>query len=69
MRAAWFERFGPAADVLQVGERETPVAGPGEVLVRLATSGVNPFFTILGSKYPFIEVFCHFFATFFATKT
>lgn len=42
MRAAWFERFGPAADVLQVGERETPVAGPGEVLVRLATSGVNP---------------------------
>ena len=42
MRAAWFESFGSAKDVLQVGERETPVAGPGEVLVRLATSGVNP---------------------------
>lgn len=42
MRAAWFEKFGDAADVLQVGELETPVAGPGEVLVRLHTSGVNP---------------------------
>ena len=42
MRAAWFDRFGPAAEVLKLGERETPVAGPGEVLVRLATSGVNP---------------------------
>ena len=42
MRAAWFESFGSAQDVLQVGERETPSAGPGEVLVRLATSGVNP---------------------------
>ena len=42
MRAAWFEEFGNAADVLQVGELDTPVAGPGEVLVRLHTSGVNP---------------------------
>jgi len=42
MRAAWFDSFGSAKDVLQVGELETPVAGPGEVLVRLATSGVNP---------------------------
>ena len=42
MRAAWFDSFGSAKDVLQVSEIETPVAGPGEVLVRLATSGVNP---------------------------
>lgn len=42
MRAAWFERFGAARDVLQVGERPKPVAGPGEVLVRLRTSGINP---------------------------
>lgn len=42
MRAAWFEKFGDAADVLQVGELDPPVAGPGEVLVRLHTSGVNP---------------------------
>ena len=42
MRAAWFDSFGSAKDVLQVGEQQTPVAGVGEVLVRLATSGVNP---------------------------
>ena len=42
MRAAWFEKFGAAADVLKVGEFKTPQAGPGEVLVRLHTSGVNP---------------------------
>ncbi len=42
MRAAWFEIFGSAKDVLQLGEIDTPVAGPGEVLVRVHTSGVNP---------------------------
>jgi NADPH2:quinone reductase len=42
MYAAWFESFGSANDVLQVGETETPVAGPGEVLVRMRTSAVNP---------------------------
>ncbi|MDX1498924.1 MAG: NADPH:quinone reductase [Woeseiaceae bacterium] len=42
MRAAYFERFGPAAEVLEVGEVDTPSPGPGEVLVRLRTSGVNP---------------------------
>jgi NADPH2:quinone reductase len=42
MRAAWFTRFGPARDVLEVGELDTPQPGPGEVLVRLHTSGVNP---------------------------
>ena len=42
MRAAWFESFGPADEVLEVGETDTPTAGPGEVLVKLATSGVNP---------------------------
>ena len=42
MRAAYYEKNGPARDVLKVGEVETPRAGPGEVRVRLATSGVNP---------------------------
>lgn len=42
MRAAFYERNGTARDVLQVGEVETPRAGPGEVRVKLATSGVNP---------------------------
>ena len=42
MRAAWFEAFGSAADVLQLGDINTPSAEPGEVLVRLHTSAVNP---------------------------
>jgi len=42
MRAAWFESFGSAKDVLQLGQQETPVPLRDEVLVRLATSGVNP---------------------------
>jgi NADPH2:quinone reductase len=42
MRDAYYERNGTARDVLQVGEVDTPQAGPGEVRVKLATSGVNP---------------------------
>ena len=42
MQAAFYTRQGPAADVLTVGEQPTPQPGPGEVRVRLATSGVNP---------------------------
>lgn len=42
MMAAWFESFGPAREVIRVGRQPRPEPGPGEVLVRLATSGVNP---------------------------
>ena len=42
MRAASYEKNGPARDVLRVGEVETGEPGRGEVRVRLATSGVNP---------------------------
>jgi NADPH2:quinone reductase len=42
MLAASYTRVGPARDVLVVGEIDTPRPGPGEVRVRLATSGVNP---------------------------
>lgn len=42
MQAAWYERTGGAAAVLQIGVLETPVPRPGEVLVRLYASGVNP---------------------------
>ena len=42
MRAAYYEANGSARDVLRVGEVETPQPGPGEVRVKLATSGVNP---------------------------
>jgi NADPH2:quinone reductase len=42
MRAAYYEKNGPARDVLRVAEIETPKPGPGEVRVKLRTSGVNP---------------------------
>src|SRR5438270_13140107 len=42
MRAASYEANGPAAQVLRLGDLPTPEPGPGEVRVRLATSGVNP---------------------------
>ncbi len=42
MRAAWYTRNGKAREVLTVGDLPDPQPGPGEVRVRLATSGVNP---------------------------
>ncbi|MGB8432939.1 MAG: NADPH:quinone reductase [Burkholderiales bacterium] len=42
MKAAWYERNGPARQVLSVGEMDDPVPGHGEVRVRIAWSGVNP---------------------------
>jgi NADPH2:quinone reductase len=42
MRAAYYEKNGPAREVLKLGEVETPRPGPGEVRIKLETSGVNP---------------------------
>ncbi|MEM7632044.1 MAG: NADPH:quinone reductase [Pseudomonadota bacterium] len=42
MRAIWYERFGPAAEVLTLGEMDVPLPGPGEVLVRVQATAVNP---------------------------
>lgn len=42
MRAAYYNELGTAADVLSVGDTEMPEPGPGEVRVKLVTSGVNP---------------------------
>ncbi len=42
MRAVYYERTGPAREVLRVDELETPEPGPGEVRVRVRASGVNP---------------------------
>src|SRR5262245_15059481 len=42
MRAAYYEKNGPARDVLAVAEVDTPQPGPGEVRVKLKVSGVNP---------------------------
>jgi NADPH:quinone reductase len=42
VRAALYERYGPAAEVLRVAEVERPSPGPGEVLVRVVVSAINP---------------------------
>jgi NADPH2:quinone reductase len=42
MNAAWYEKQGPARDVLVVGEMPDPEPGPGEVRIRVVASGINP---------------------------
>jgi NADPH2:quinone reductase len=42
MKAAWYSTSGEARQVLEIGEIATLTPGPGEVRVKLATSGVNP---------------------------
>jgi NADPH2:quinone reductase len=64
MQAAWYERQGPADQVLLVGERPDPEPGPGEVRVRVRYSGINPGDTKkrrgwLGSTMPYPRVIPH----------
>jgi NADPH2:quinone reductase len=42
MRAVWYDRQGPADEVIVTGELPTPEPGTGQVRVRLEASGVNP---------------------------
>ncbi|HTU09213.1 MAG TPA: alcohol dehydrogenase catalytic domain-containing protein, partial [Trebonia sp.] len=42
MRAAVYESTGAAHEVLRVEDIPRPDPGPGEVLVRVRASGVNP---------------------------
>jgi NADPH:quinone reductase len=42
MRAAIYEKTGPAHEVLKVVDIDTPHPGPGEVRVKIQWSGVNP---------------------------
>src|SRR5215213_11832487 len=64
MRAVWYDRQGPAAEVLQVGDLPDPEPGEGEVRVRLRFSGINPGDTKkrrgwLGSEMPYPRVIPH----------
>jgi NADPH2:quinone reductase len=42
MAAAWYDRQGPAAEVLQVGELSAPRPSDGEVRVAVSLSGISP---------------------------
>jgi NADPH2:quinone reductase len=42
MRAALYDHYGPAREVLRVEDLERPEPGPGEVRVRVEASGINP---------------------------
>ena len=42
MKAEWYENIGSAEEVIQYGEMDDPVIKPGEVLVAVKSSGVNP---------------------------
>jgi NADPH2:quinone reductase len=64
MYAVWYDRQGPAAEVLQVGDLPDPHPGTDEVRVRLRFSGINPGDTKkrrgwLGSAMPFPRVIPH----------
>jgi NADPH2:quinone reductase len=42
VKAALYERSGPAAEVLRVAEVERPEPGPGQVRVKVEVSAINP---------------------------
>lgn len=42
MKAIWYDRTGPAREVLEYGDRPTPEPGHGQALIRIKASGVNP---------------------------
>jgi NADPH2:quinone reductase len=42
MKAAWYEKQGPAREVLMVGEMPDPIPAEGEVRIRISASGINP---------------------------
>jgi NADPH:quinone reductase len=42
MKAAWYEKQGPAREVLTVGEMPDPAPGRGELRIRVEASGINP---------------------------
>jgi len=65
LRAAYYERKGPAPKVIVLGELPDPQPGPGEVRVKLRFSGINPTDTKLrggwdgNMEMPFPRVIPH----------
>ncbi len=63
MKAAFYERQGPAHEVLCVAEIPDPQPGPGEVRVRVHVSGLNPTDlkarTGFSSTMPFSRIIPH----------
>ena len=65
MRAAYYERKGPASKVLVIGDVPDPQPGPGEVRVKVHFSGINPTDTKLrggwdgNMEMPFPRVIPH----------
>src|SRR4249919_1271747 len=64
VRAVWYDRQGPAGEVLQIGNLPDGEPGAGEVRVRIRYSGVNPGDTKkrrgwLGSSMPYPRVIPH----------
>ena len=61
MKACWYEKTGPARNVLQFGDIETPVAKEGEARIKIYASGINPAdvklrsgFSTYGYNFPFV---------------
>ena len=42
MQAVWYNKFGSAKDVLEIGDYQTPQPERGDVKIRVYASGVNP---------------------------
>ena len=67
MHAVWYERNGPAKDVLQYGVLPKPAPREGEVLVQVAASSVNPVDakrrrgvgSVCGTPMPFPRIVPH----------
>lgn len=64
MKAAYYERLGPARDVLLLGDLPAPEPGAGEVRVRVRWSGLNPSDVktrggLRGGSMPFPRVIPH----------
>ena len=64
VKVAWYEKQGPAKEVIVAGEMPDPEPERGEVRIRISASGINPGDVkkrqdTLGSGRPFPRVIPH----------